>query len=110
MEQQIRFCKTADGIRIAYSTMGQGPALVLVPGWISHLQLQWEPPAAQPFLEKVARYHTFITFDKFGCGLSERDRTDFSQESEVRVVEAVVDHLKLKRFALVGFSKGVQLP
>jgi pimeloyl-ACP methyl ester carboxylesterase len=106
MEQQIRFCKMADGVRIAYSTMGQGPAVVLVPGWISHLQLQWEPPAAQPFLEKATRYHTFITYDRYGCGLSERNRTDFSQESEVRVLEAVVDHLKLKRFALLGFSYG----
>jgi len=106
MEQQIRFCKTADGARIAYSTMGQGPAIVLVPGWISHLHLQWEPPAAQPFLEKATRYHTLITYDKYGCGLSERNRTDFSPESEVRVLEAVVDHLKLNHFALWGFSQG----
>jgi pimeloyl-ACP methyl ester carboxylesterase len=106
MEQEIRFCKTADGARIAYSTMGQGPAIVLVPGWISHLQLQWEPPAAQPFLEKATRYHALITYDRYGCGLSERNRTDFSQESEVRVLEAVVDYLKLKRFALWGFSHG----
>ncbi len=106
MEQQIRFCKTADGVRIAYSTLGQGPAIVHVPGWISHLQRFWEHPAAQLFLEKATRYHTFITFDKYGCGLSERNRTDFSQESEVRVLEAVVDHLKLKRFALLGFSQG----
>jgi pimeloyl-ACP methyl ester carboxylesterase len=106
MEQQIRFCKTADGVRIAYSTMGQGPAIVHVPGWISHLQRFWEHPAAQLFLEKATRYHTFITFDKYGCGLSERSRTDFSQESEVRVLEAVVDHLKLKRLALLGFSQG----
>jgi len=106
MEQQIRFCKTADGVRIAYSTIGQGPALVVVPGWISHLQLGWEPLAAQLFLEKATRYHTFITFDKYGCGLSERNRTDFSPESELRVLEAVVDHLKLKRFALWGFSQG----
>jgi pimeloyl-ACP methyl ester carboxylesterase len=106
MEQQIRFCKTADGVRIAYSILGQGPALVLVQGWISHLQLQWEPPAAQPFLEKATRYHTLITYDRYGCGLSERNRTDFSPESELRVLEAVVDHLKLKRFALLGFSCG----
>jgi len=106
MEQQIRFCKTADGARIAYSTMGQGPTVVLVPGWISHLHLGWEHPAAQPYLEKAARYHTLINYDKYGCGLSERNRTDFSPESEIRVLEAVVDHLKLKRFVLWGFSQG----
>jgi pimeloyl-ACP methyl ester carboxylesterase len=106
MEQQIRFCKTVDGVRIAYSTMGQGPALVVVPGYISHLQLQYKPPAAQPYLEKATRYHSLIHYDKYGCGLSERNRTDFSPESELRVLEAVVDHLKLKRFVLWGFSQG----
>jgi pimeloyl-ACP methyl ester carboxylesterase len=106
MEQQIRFCKTVDGVTIAYSIMGQGSVVVLVPGWISHLQLQWDPPAAQPYLEKVTRYHTLINYDKYGCGLSERNRTDFSPESELRVLEAVVDNLKLKRFALWGFSQG----
>ncbi|OGP50259.1 MAG: hypothetical protein A2Y79_00775 [Deltaproteobacteria bacterium RBG_13_43_22] len=106
MEQEIRFCMTVDGVRIAYSTMGQGPALVMVPGWISHLQLMWDHSAAKPFLEKATRYHTFITYDKYGCGLSERNRTDFSQESELRVLEAVVDYFKLKRLALWGFSQG----
>ena len=106
MEQQISFCKTADGVRIAYSITGQGPAVVMVPGWISHLQLQWEPPAAQSFLEKLTRHHTLICYDRYGCGLSERTRTDFSYESEVRVLEAVVNHLKLKHFALWGFSNG----
>ena len=106
MEQQIRFCKTADGVRIAYSTTGQGPALVVVPGWISHLQLGWGHPVAQPYLEKATHYHTLVNYDKYGCGLSERNRTDFSPESEVRVLEAVVEHLKLKRFALLGFSQG----
>ena len=106
MEQQISFCKTAEGVSIAYSSMGHGPALVIVPGWISHLQLAWELPTAKSFLEKLIRYHTLISYDRYGCGLSERNRTDFSPESELRVLEAVVNHLKLKRFALWGFSNG----
>ncbi len=56
-------------------------------------------------MEKGTQNHTFVTYDKQGCGLSERSRTDFSLESEVRSLEAVVDHLKLKRFALFGFSQ-----
>nr|CAI78640.1 predicted hydrolases or acyltransferases [uncultured delta proteobacterium] len=106
MEQQISFCKTADGVRIAYSIVGHGPAVVMVPGWISHLQLQWEPPAAQSFLARFTHHHTLICYDRYGCGLSERNRTDFSHESEVRVLEAVISHLKLKHFALWGFSNG----
>jgi hypothetical protein len=37
MEQQIRFCTTSDGVRIAYATVGEGPPLIQVPGWVSHL-------------------------------------------------------------------------
>jgi class 3 adenylate cyclase/pimeloyl-ACP methyl ester carboxylesterase len=105
MEQQIRFCETADGVRIAYSTVGQGRAVVAVPGWISHLQLNAELPALRAYLEKMARNHTLVAYDKYGCGLSERSRTDFSLESELRPLEAVVDHLKLRRFALSGISQ-----
>jgi len=106
MEQQIRFCKTTDGAHIAYSTMGQGPAVIFIPGWISHLEHQLEPPAVQSFMEKITRHHSLVTYDKHGCGLSERNRTDFSLESELQGLEVIVDHLKLKRFALLGFSQG----
>jgi pimeloyl-ACP methyl ester carboxylesterase len=105
MEQQIRFCATSDGVRIAYSTVGQGPAVVIVPGWISHLQLYAELPALRTLWEKMARNHTLVAYDKYGCGLSERNRTDFSMESELRPLEAVVGHLKLRRFALWGISQ-----
>lgn len=106
IDQQIQFCTTVDGVRIAYSMVGQGPFLVIPPGWISHLQLQWEHPSARDYLEKGTRNQTFLFYDKHGCGLSERDRTEFTLESEVRPLEAVIDHLKLKRFALFGFSMG----
>jgi len=106
IDQHIQFCTTVDGVRIAYSMVGQGPFLVIPPGWISHLQLQWEHPSARDYLEKGTRNQTFLFYDKHGCGLSERDRTEFNLESEVRPLEAVIDHLKLKRFALFGFSMG----
>jgi class 3 adenylate cyclase/pimeloyl-ACP methyl ester carboxylesterase len=106
IDQHIQFCTTVDGVRIAYSMVGQGPFLVIPPGWVSHLQLQWEHPSARDYLEKGTRNQTFLFYDKHGCGLSERNRTEFTLESEVRPLEAVIDHLKLKRFALFGFSQG----
>jgi pimeloyl-ACP methyl ester carboxylesterase len=106
IEQQIKFCTTVDGVRIAYSMVGHGPFLVIPPAWVSHLQLQWEHPSARDYLEKGTRNQTFLFYDKHGCGLSERNRTEFTLESEVRLLEAVIDHLKLKRFALFGFSQG----
>ena len=105
MEQEIRFCATSDGVRIAYFTAGQGPTVVVVPGWISHLQLFPELPLWRAFWEKLARNHSLVAYDKHGCGLSERSRADFSLKSELRPLEAVVDHLKLRRFALYGISQ-----
>src|SRR4030042_3855481 len=98
IDQHIQFCTTIDGVRIAYSMVGQGPFLVIPPAWVSHLQLQWEHPSARDYLEKGTRTQTFLFYDKHGCGLSERNRTEFTLESEVRPLEAVIAHLKLKRF------------
>ena len=106
IDQHIQFCTTVDGVRIAYSLVGQGPFLVIPPGWVSHLQLQWEHASARDYLNKGTRNQTFLFYDKHGCGLSERNRTDFTLESEIRPLEAIIDHLKLKRFALFGFSQG----
>ena len=106
MELQIRFCKTADGIRIAYTTVGQGSPFVICPGWISHFKLNWDSPTGQAFLEPIARSHTVIVYDRHGLGLSQRNRTDFSLDSEIRPLQAVVDHLKLRRFILFGYSQG----
>src|SRR5215471_5384742 len=105
MEQRIRFCTTAKGIHIAYATVGTGPAFMVPPGWISHLELEWEQPALRAFFETVARRHTVVRYDKYGCGLSDRDRTVFTLDQEVQILETVADHLKLKRMALFTYSQ-----
>ncbi|HEY40577.1 MAG TPA: alpha/beta fold hydrolase [Dehalococcoidia bacterium] len=106
MEQQIRFCTTPDGARLAYAAVGQGPALVIPPGWVAHLELQWRDANWRAFVERIARHHTVVKYDKRGCGLSDRNRTDFSPDSEVRDLEAIIDHLKARRLALFGISQG----
>ena len=54
MEQQIRCCTASDGVRIAYATAGEGPPLLLVSGWISHLQFEWEHPDSKAVWQKLA--------------------------------------------------------
>jgi hypothetical protein len=49
MQQRIRFCSTADGARIAYATVGTGPAVVVASAGISHLELEWEEPRVREF-------------------------------------------------------------
>ncbi len=105
MKQQIRFCTSRDGVRIAYAILGDGPPLVWPPGWVSHLELQREQPAIRSFNERLARHHALVSYDRRGTGLSDRNRTDLSLEADLRDLETVIDHLRLKRLALFGFSQ-----
>ena len=106
MEQQIRFCIAADGLRLAYSIVGQGPALVVPPPWVSHQELIWQVPGYRRFWERLASHHTLVCYDWPGTGLSDRNRTEFSLDSELRDLETVVNHLKLKRLALLAHAFG----
>jgi class 3 adenylate cyclase len=108
--QDIRFCKTVDGVTIAYSTMGQGLPLVIPPQIVTHLEADLvEGPLAEVY-EALSQHCTVIRFDKRGTGLSERDASDYSSdESFVPDIEAVVDALNLPKFALYGFSAGGRL-
>ena len=108
MRQVVRFASTPAG-RVAYSVTGSGPPLLCLLGWVSHLGLMWENPEHRRFVEALAREHTVIRFDKVGCGLSDRARTEFTMESELKVLEALVEHLGLKRFALFGSCESGQV-
>jgi pimeloyl-ACP methyl ester carboxylesterase len=104
LKHDIRFCTTSDGVRIAYETHGQGYPLVIVPGWISHLEL--DEFLAGPAVEYWSRDMTVIRYDKRGTGLSDRDVRDMSFDARVKDLEAVVDALGLERFAIDGVSEG----
>jgi class 3 adenylate cyclase len=106
VEQQIRFCTTAEGAHIAYATIGQGPPLIWPAYWVSHLEEELKHPFMQAFFDRLSVHHTIVKYDKHGCGLSDRDRTEFSVDKEVRDLEAIIDHLKLERFSLFGMSQG----
>jgi pimeloyl-ACP methyl ester carboxylesterase len=101
MQQQIGFCTTVDGARIAYATIGTGPPVV-VAWYVSHLGLEWEEPRVRDFWASLGRHHLIVRYDRHGCGLSDRNRTDFSVDSEVRTLEAIVKQLRLKSFVLWG--------
>ena len=106
MQQQIRFCKTSDGARLAYASVGSGPPLVKVANWLSHIEYDWRTPIWRPLYERLARKRRFIRYDERGCGLSDWDVQDFSLEAWVTDLESVVDAAGLERFPLLGISQG----
>lgn len=106
LEQRIQFCHTADGERLAYATVGDGPPLVRAAHWITHLDYEWQSPVWQHWMEGLSRGRTLVRYDERGCGLSDHDPYDVSLESFVHDLEAVVDDLGLERFPLMGLSQG----
>jgi hypothetical protein len=102
MQQQIGFCSTTESVRIAYAIVGTGPALVVAEPRFSHLGLEWEEPRIRDFWQTIGRHHTVVRYDTQGCGFSDRNRRDFSLDSEIQPIDAVVNALGLDSFALWG--------
>jgi len=106
MKEPIRFCASRGRVRIAFATAGEGPPLVRVNNWFTHLELDWDNPVWRHWSEALAEGRTLIRYDPRGSGLSDRDATDFSLEAMVSDLEAVVDALNLPRFSIIGLCQG----
>ena len=105
MEPRIQYAKTEDGVNIAYCVRGEGSPLVYTRTWTwTHLRFDAQGPDQHSAL---AERNTLITFDRRGAGLSDRDVTDLSLEALVLDLEAVVKHLGLDEFALIGSGFGM---
>jgi pimeloyl-ACP methyl ester carboxylesterase len=106
---ETRYAKTADGVHIAYQTVGTGPVdLVFVMAWTTHIELMWKEPALARFLSRLAAFSRLILFDKRGTGLSDRVPDDRLPSLEVRMddARAVMDAVGSKRAIVMGFSEG----
>ncbi|HVF33662.1 MAG TPA: adenylate/guanylate cyclase domain-containing protein [Acidimicrobiales bacterium] len=91
MHPETRYARTTDGVQVAYAVHGDGPPLVFVRGWISHLDAMWHDPEFRPFMEAIGRHHRVIRYDVRGCGLSDREPANISLDHLVLDLEAVID-------------------
>lgn len=105
LEQQIRFCRTADGVTIAYAGSGSGPPLVRAANWLTHVDHDWNSSVWRHWLVDLSRKHRLIRYDERGCGLSDWDIEPPTFESWVQDLEAVVDSAGVDRFPLLGVSR-----
>jgi pimeloyl-ACP methyl ester carboxylesterase len=102
----IRYAIRSDGARTAYGTMGTGPVLLIAPGLISHLEWWASAPGVMAFLGPIAEHRTIVLYDRHGCGLSDRDRSDFTAEDDMRDIEAVAQAVGPEPLDLFGTSWG----
>ncbi|MBC7308197.1 MAG: alpha/beta fold hydrolase [Dietzia sp.] len=103
---EIQFLRSRTGARIAYTVEGSGPTLVCVPPWTTHLNAQQQLSGCGAFVRELARHQTVVQYDRWGTGLSSRDRQDMSVGADVATLTDVLDHLRLRRCAIFGPSHG----
>jgi class 3 adenylate cyclase/pimeloyl-ACP methyl ester carboxylesterase len=100
----------SDGVHVAYQIVGGGERdLILVMGFVSHVDLDWESPHMTRFLESLASFSRLIIFDKRGTGLSDRSVGVPTLEERMDDVRAVMDAAESERAVLLGFSEGAPL-
>ena len=106
MKQQIQYCTTSDGVRIAYAATGEGTPVIRTSHWLTHLEHDFTSPVWKHVMLALARHHRLVRYDPRGEGLSQRECADVGFDAWMKDLEAVVEATNFPRFALFGCSQG----
>ena len=109
MQQEIRFCTSRDGTRLAYAVSGAGVPLIKGPHWFTHLEHDAQGPVLGPLLEDLNQRFRVVRFDQRGCGLSERDPPRIGLDAWVDDMEAVAEAAGLGPYVVLGPSQGAAI-
>ena len=105
-QPKTQYAKSGD-LHIAYQVVGQGSVdLVLVPGWVSHIEFAWDEPWLSAFLQRLSSFSRLILLDRRGTGLSDRVANLPTLEQRMDDVRAVMDAVGSERAAIFGISEG----
>jgi class 3 adenylate cyclase len=100
---ETRWATTIDGASIAYEDLGDGPiTLVVVAGYITHLEVYWELPQWAVFMRRLAKNMRVLVFDKRGVGMSDRLSVAPSLDLQMDDLRAVIDAAGVERAAILG--------
>src|SRR6185295_481229 len=108
-QQQIRFCTSADGTRLAVASVGKGPPLVKAATWLTHVEKERHNLFTRHWIAELGRHNRLVRYDSRGCGLSDREVERISMAAWVEDLEAVVAELAIDRFPLIGMSQGAAI-
>ena len=106
MQPHTRYARSGP-VSIAYQVLGGGEIdLVLVPGFVSHVEVAWEEPRLARFLSRLAAFSRLIVFDKRGTGMSDPVPGPPSMDERMQDIGAVMDAVGSDRAAILGISEG----
>ncbi len=104
---KTRWARTIDGATIAYQDFGEGDiTLVVIHGWVSHLEVYWEQPRYVRFMRRLAERMRILNFDKRGTGMSDRFGQPPDLEARMDDVRAVMEAAGVERAAVFGWGTG----
>lgn len=106
MPPPVRYARSGE-LNIAYQVVGDGPADVLmIPGWFSHLALDWEEPTWVRWCERLTSFARVVRFDKRGTGMSDRPPGIPTPDERMADARAVMDAAGLTAGHVLGWSEG----
>jgi pimeloyl-ACP methyl ester carboxylesterase len=105
-EQRRGAAHLEDGVQVAYALTGSGPLLVVVPGWLSHLELGWSIPVERMFHQALSSGRTLVRYDRPGCGLSDPYQGPRTMALELATIRAVTEAVGATTFDVFGWSLG----
>lgn len=106
VKQDIRYCVSSDGVRIAYAVAGDGMPIIKCGNWLTHLEYDWDTPIWRHLMQFLANDHTLVRYDARGNGLSDWDVPDINAEAFIHDLETVANASGYKKFILLGTSQG----
>ena len=108
MQRVTRYAKSGD-VHIAYQVFGEGPDLIMAPGFVSHVEHLWDEPRLARWLNKLGGFSRVVLFDKRGTGLSDRVAHLPHMDERMDDLRAVMDAVGIERASLLGVSEGGSL-
>ena len=97
MEREVRYCTTKDGVRIAYRVEGDGPHVLVCPGFVESFSVDQLDPGQASFMALLGHGRSLIRFDMRGTGLSQRENVDLSPAALVLDLDAVVRATRIRQ-------------
>jgi pimeloyl-ACP methyl ester carboxylesterase len=105
-QPETQYAKSGS-VNIAYQVVGEGSSdLILVPGFVSHVEVAWEEPRLAHFLHRLASFSRLIVFDKRGTGMSDPVASPPSMDERMDDIRAVMDAVGSAKGTIFGISEG----